>query len=265
MLFDDTRADLRETVEWEAVLPIAGRDVEWRDAVPLDYDTRDLGRAAPDGCRYVLTDAPIADKSWFRSATSGLKEFLHRERTISLQANRPLKLYSRIGETPEAFAERCRRAADDAKDGEVSKIRNRLSARMETVNGAIARYEDRIEELQADVRNHQTQDLISIGSSVLGNILGGRTSTTTIARSAGRAATRSSSSAQRIKTIENRIAEKNLALEDLEEDLTDAVAEIDQEWDARASDIETLEVSLEKSDITVDEVSLLWLPVAAAT
>jgi hypothetical protein len=136
---------------------------------------------------------------------------------------------------------------------------------METVNGAIARYEDRIEELQADVRNHQTQDLISIGSSVLGNILGGRTSTTTIARSAGRAATRSSSSAQRIKTIENRIAEKNLALEDLEEDLTDAVAEIDQEWDARASDIETLEVSLEKSDITVDEVGLLWLPVAAAT
>jgi len=115
--------------------------------------------------------------------------------------------------------------------------------------------------LEANTRNRRNQDLISIGSSVLGSILGGRASTTTIARSAGRAATRGQSSAQRIRTIENRIDEKNLALEDLEEDLREAVAEIDEEWNERAEAVETLEISLEKNDISVDEVSLLWLPV----
>ena len=166
--------------------------MDWSEAIAVDYDTRDLRREPPEGAAYVLTDAPIGNKTWFRSATADLKNHLHREQTITLQANRELKLYSRIDETPEAFAERCQDAADEAKDEEVAKIRDRLTAKMDKLNDAIAKYQDRIEELQADVRNRRNQDLISIGSSVLGSILGGRNSTSTIARSAGRAATRGS-------------------------------------------------------------------------
>lgn len=43
-------------------------------------------------------------------------------------------------------------------------------------------------------------------------------------------------------------------------ELQDAILEIDEEWDQKASAIEFLEVSLEKSDISVEEVGLLWLP-----
>ena len=261
MLFDDTKADLRESVEWEAFVPIVAGDVDWAAAIAVDYDTRDLRRDPPAGATYVLTDAPIAKATFFRSATADLKDHLHRSRTITLQANRELKLYSRIDETEAAFAQRCRDVADEAKDEEVRQLRERLAARVDKLQVAIAKYEDRIEELQADTRNRRNQDLISIGSSVLGSILGGRTSTTTIARSAGRAATRGQSSAQRIETIENRIEEKNLALEDLEEDLRETVAGIDEEWNQKAEAIEPLEISLEKNDISVDEVGLLWFPI----
>ena len=261
MLFDDTKADLRETVEWEAFVPVGSADVAWADAIAVDYDSRDLRREAPEGAAYVLTDAPISNKTWFRSATADLKNHLHREQSVTLQANRELKLYSRIDETPEAFAQRCQEAADEGKDEETAKIRDKLAGKIDTIEAAIAKYEDRIEELQSDVKNRRNQDLISIGSSVLGSILGGRNSASTIARSAGRAATRGSSSAQRIRTIENRIDEKNLAIEDLEEDLQEAVAEIDEEWNEKAQATETVEISLEKTDITVDEVSLLWLPI----
>ncbi len=261
MLFDDTKADLRESVEWEALMPLGARDVSWAEAMAVDYDSRDLRREAPEGAAYVLTDAPIANKTFFRSATSDLKNHLHRSQTVTLQANRELKLYSRIDESEAAFAERCREAADEAKDEEVAKIRDRLTAKADKLQVAIAKYEDRIEELEADTRNRRNQDLISIGSSVLGSILGGRASTSTIARSAGRAATRGQGSAQRIRTIENRIEEKNLAIEDLEDDLQEAIAEIDEEWDEKAQAIEPLEISLEKNDISVDEVGLLWLPI----
>ncbi|MEX1296696.1 MAG: DUF87 domain-containing protein [Candidatus Limnocylindrales bacterium] len=261
MLFDDTKADLRESVEWEALVPVGARAVDWSTAITVDYDSRDLRRDPPEGAAYVLTDAPIANKAFFRSATADLRNHLHRTQTVTLQANRELKLYSRIDESGSAFAERCREAADEAKDEEVRVIRDRLTARMDKLQVAIAKYEDRIEELEADVRDRRSQDLISIGSSVLGSILGGRASTTTIARSAGRAATRGGSSAQRIRTIENRIAEKHLALEDLEDDLQQAIADIDREWEERAAAIEPLEISLEKNDISVDEVSLLWLPI----
>ncbi len=262
MLFDDTKAKLRETIEWEALVRVDGREVDWSEAVPVDYDARDLRRQPPENAVYALPDAPIRNKTWFRSATADLKNHLHREQVVTLRTNRELKLYSRIGETPEAFAERCRAAAEEGKDAETAKIRERLTARMARLKEAIAKYEDRIQELEAAARHRRNQDLISIAGSVLGKILGGRGSTSTIARSAGRAATRRSSSAQRIQTIENRIDEKNLALEDLEEDLREAIAEIDAEWDEKAAATETLEVGLEKSDIAVDEVGLLWLPTA---
>jgi hypothetical protein len=261
MLFDDTKADLRETVEWEAFVPVGDGDVDWSAARQLDYDSRDLRRDAPGAATYVLPAAPIANKAWFRSATSDLKDHLHREQTIMLRANRELKLYSRIDEDDDAFAERCRRAADEAKDAEVADIRDRITTKMDRLDAAIAKYEDRIAELRADVSDRRDQDLIAIGSSVLGSILGGRVSTSTIARSAGRAATRGRASAQRIRSIENRIAEKDLAVDDLEEDLVEAVAEIEEEWNQKATAIEPVEISLERSDISVDEVSLLWYPV----
>jgi uncharacterized coiled-coil protein SlyX len=261
MLFDDTRADLRETVEWEACLAVSERDVDWARAVTLDYDPRDLRPDPPEGAVYVLPQASIGDKSWFGSAAADLRSHLHREETISLQANPVLRLFSRIGETEADFAQRCRDAADDEKDKEVAAIRGRLSARMDKLDDAIATYAERIDELRADAADQRGEDLVSIGSSVLGSILSGRASTSTIARSAGRAASRGRSAEQRIRGIEARIAEKHLAIDELERDLREAVAEIEAEWNEKAATIETLEISLEKSDISVDEVALLWLPV----
>jgi hypothetical protein len=260
MLFDDTRADLRETVEWEAVAAVGQGDVDWASAVTVDYDARDLRREPPGDVAYVLTGAPLDSSAWFRSAGAQLRDHLHREQTVTLQSNRELKLYARLGESEADFAARCQMAADEAKDEEVAVLRDRITAKADKLRVAIATYEDRIDELEADVRDRRNQDLISIGSSVLGSILGGRASTTTIARSAGRAATRGQSSAQRIRTIENRIAEKDLAIADLEADLREAVAQIDQEWNEKAAAIEPLEISLEKNDVTVDELVLVWLP-----
>jgi hypothetical protein len=262
MLFDDTRADLRETVEWEACVPISDREVDWAEAVAVDYDRRDLRHDPPAGATYTLAQAKIANKTWFRATTADLRSHLQREQSITLLTNRQLKLYSRIDEPDSHFAQRCRDTADAAKDAEVAAIRDRLTARMGALRAAIAKYADRIDELEADERDRRNQDLISIGSSVLGSILGGRASTTTIARSAGRAATRGQSSAQRIRTIEKRIEEKDVALDDLEADLREAVAQIEDEWNEKAEAIEPLEIRLHKSDISVEEVSLLWWPVA---
>ena len=175
MLFDDTRADLRETVEWEAVVRPSGRVVDWGSSIQVDYDDRDLRDDPPDGATYVLPDMPVQDQSWFRGVTADLKTHLHREQSMALQVNRELKLYSRAGETTEAFAERCRDAAEDAKDREAATIRDKLAARMDKLEVAIARHQDRIDELQSDVSHRRNQDLISIGSSVLGSILGGAT------------------------------------------------------------------------------------------
>jgi len=71
----------------------------------------------------------------------------------------------------------------------------------------------------------------------------------------------SKSAEARLKTAQKRVAEKIDELADLEAELQDAVIEIDDEWNEKAAAIESVEVPLEKSDITIEDFSVVWLPV----
>ncbi len=51
-----------------------------------------------------------------------------------------------------------------------------------------------------------------------------------------------------------------MALAELEDDLAEAITEIVNEHEAMARSVETLEVPLEKTDIRVAEVKLIWVP-----
>jgi chromosome segregation ATPase len=99
--------------------------------------------------------------------------------------------------------------------------------------------------------------------SVLGGVLGGRRSTRSILGGARRATSKGRTKAnaeERLQTAENRLEEKVDELEELETELTDALFEIQADWDDRAKLIEPLEVPLEKTDIGIDEFSLIWIP-----
>jgi hypothetical protein len=63
-----------------------------------------------------------------------------------------------------------------------------------------------------------------------------------------------------LQTAQNRVAEKIDELDELEADLQDAVIEIDDEWNEKAANIEPSDVPLEKTDITIDDFLLVWLP-----
>ena len=58
------------------------------------------------------------------------------------------------------------------------------------------------------------------------------------------------------------MASKLESLDDLEDDLAIDFGEISAKWDAAAADITTVEIGLEKSDIHVDDLALLWIPVS---
>jgi hypothetical protein len=72
---------------------------------------------------------------------------------------------------------------------------------------------------------------------------------------------RTGEAGQRVETASNRVDEKTQALADLETDMAAELAAIGAEWDAKALAIEPLEVPLEKSDVRVSSLALVWIPV----
>ena len=73
----------------------------------MDYDERDLRADAPPGAVYELPEAPIADATFFRGLQKSLRDHLYRSRGMQVFTNPALKLYSRAGETRDAFLARC--------------------------------------------------------------------------------------------------------------------------------------------------------------
>ena len=49
-------------------------------------------------------------------------------------------------------------------------------------------------------------------------------------------------------------------LAQLEQEILDEVAEIDERWQATAADVDTLSIRLEATDVRVLETRLVWVP-----
>ncbi|MEZ5245251.1 MAG: DUF87 domain-containing protein [Acidimicrobiales bacterium] len=262
LLFDDTKGDLRHEAEWEAVVGPLGADVDGPDFVAVDYDDRDLRSDPPEGAVYVLPEGKIHTATFFRDAERTLKDHLYRNESLTLLQNPELKLYSRVGESAEEFAERCRRVGDDRADEEADELRAAMAKKQDRVRAAIAKAEDRVRELESDSKDRSRNEVISGAIDVIGGLFGGKSTRSILGgvRRASSSRRTSANAAQRVESAKNRLEERVDELEALADALVEALEDSQDAWERAAATIESFEVGLEKTDITVEDLVLVWVP-----
>lgn len=266
--YDETKADLVHDDEYEAVLFPLGEQIDATQIVQVDYDDRDLRVNAPDNVVYRLTDAKIANKTFWSQVERAIKDQLTRTLSLEHLANTGLKLYGRPGEDAGAFGTRCLQVADDRADAEIAKLRDKYETKATSLRNKIEAADDRIEELEEQTRGRRNSELLSTASSVLGGLLGGRKSKSgligDLLGKAGTAARRrgtTNASAQRLESAENKMGRLVGEVEDLEIELEEEIIEIDVKWMEVGKNITTLNVGLEKTDVKVTQLVCAWVPV----
>ena len=257
LVYDETRAKLRHEQEWEAIFSPLGERLDAAAAIVVDYDERDFRSEAAEPGNYALVEAPIDKASFWTSFSTELKDYLYRNATVEIFTNPQLKLYSRVGESEDNFQKRCDQAAEAAADAEIAKVRKRLDAKVDRAKDQLATAHRRMEELDVDVDTRKRDELLSGASDVLGMLLGGRRSRSLSGASRRRSQTQRTK--QRLRTAEAKVKDKVDAIAELEQDVVDEIAEIDDKWEDTAAEIETLEVGLEKTDISIDDIALVWV------
>jgi hypothetical protein len=263
MLFDEKKADLRHQEEWEAIIPLTGDRLDLDGAIDVDFDDRDFTPDPPAGAVYILPPFELS-ASDVRSASAALRDKLKSDETLELWHNAELGLWSRPGEHREEFEQRCRAAADDQADAAAAGVRDKLERKRDSIEAALAKAEDRVAELEVQADGRRNSQLVDIGASVLGGLLGGRSRTRSLASAARRmsSSNRMKASAEaRLETATNRVAEKVEDLEELEFQLQQAVIEIDDEWRGKAEAIESAHIPLERTDTTVEDLMVVWIPI----
>jgi len=258
LTFDDRYADVDHDEEWEAIYFPLQEHFDPSTARPVDHDDRDFLETAPSDSAFSLPEAPIHTKRWFAAIESEIKDHLYRSRTVDVFRNRALKIYSRVGEPLEDFRTRCERLADDAADDAVAALRKKYDKRLDAARDQIDRAMEKVEDARLNVDTRRQEEMMSGAGTVLGVLLGRKNtrslSTATSKRSMTRKAERRLDSAQR------KVGEETEDLAELEADFADDVAEIAATWADKATDIENLEIGLEKTDISIESLMLVWIP-----
>ncbi len=252
--FDDARAGIAHEEEYEAV--VVPLPTQSAGVVPLavDYDDRDLQPDAPAGARYVLPDAKIDTKTYWTQLSRDLTDHLVRNKSVAIFANKSLKAYSRVGETEEDFRTRCSQLAMAEADKKTAALQNKYQARIRTLQTRIATASGQAEAAAAA----RTNDLLGSAASVLGGFLGGRKSTAGITS----AMRKQQAASARADAATAKVGDLQAQLTDLEAQLTDEVYAIQQDWQAKAAEVETVPIKLAKTDVRIVDLRMVWVPVA---
>jgi hypothetical protein len=261
LLYDDTRAGVSHNEVYEAMIfPLDGMiDVE--DVLAVDHDDRDFKSEPPAGASYQLGNTKLQNKTFWTSLQADIKNYLAANSSVEIQKCPALKLYSRVGESQEAFQARCQAAADQAADLKVSKLREQYAKRIDRVQDQISTADARIRELEVDASSRTQNEVMSGLGDLLGAFLKGRVGSTTFSKVGTRRAA-SKKAKIRLETAEGKLDARQQDLLELESELEDALNNIQEEHDEMAATIEALEIGLEKTDIRVAEAKLVWVPVA---
>ena len=261
MTFDDHHAGVNHSETWEAIVFPLVDTIRGEDALAVDHDARDLRSDAPSGATYVIPEARLDQKTFYTNARKVITDHLYRSRNVTVFRNPALKLYSRVGEDEADFGVRCAALGEDRADKDVAKLKTRYAKRIRTAEDQLRTSENRVRELETDVTGRRQDELMRGAGDLIGIFLGGKRRSSGLGRAASRR-NQTRKTQERLASAVDKVETKLDLLDDLEDDLAADFEQISSKWDQAAADITTVEIGLEKSDIDVHDLALLWIPIS---
>jgi hypothetical protein len=258
LLYDDTQAAVNHQEVFEAVVFPLGPVLTPESIREVDHDARDFKTETPASATYALPDVKLDTKTYWANLGKDLSNHLVGARKVTVFKNEALKLFSRPGETREDFEARVSAAAEQAVDDAIAKLRDKHATRLERAQAALAKAENRVSDLEATAGSKQTEELMSGAGDLLGMLFGKGKRSIPIGQAARRR-TASSEAKARAENARVALADEQADLEQLKADLEDAVADLEDEFEAKMK-IEEIEIPLEKTDVRVAELKLVWIP-----
>jgi hypothetical protein len=242
--------------EYEAILTPLVQVPDPRAFVAVDYDDRDLVATAPFGAVYGLIPAEAKSKAYWTAMQKALVEELVRSKSTEIFTNTDLKAMARPGETREDFIARCHTLTDAAADKEMTALRSKYEAKLAAARQKVTDAQINAQSLQMEYDSNFGLAATSI--NVLGSLLGGRRSRSSMAADARR----QSSASAKVGAAQQKAAAQAQAFTTLEADLNQDIINLDNAWKAKAENVTSTTVPLEKADVVVRDFRLVWIPVA---
>ncbi len=254
--------------QWEDLTLLALVDegqasADWQDAIKVG-DLRDQLEDTPDTRgTFAPISGAIDERKDFTKWKRSLSAFAYREYARDVLHCKSLKAYSALGETKEHFRVRLGELLREERDEALDKMRTKYASKLATLEDRVRRAEQRVEVEKEQYRQSGLQTAVSIGSGLLGALLGRKKMSVTNARRAGSAASKAARTGKERGDIA-RSRENVEALREryrkLELEFDDEISSIEREMDVDALELGVIRVPPRKGDMNPAEAVLVWAP-----
>ena len=254
-----------EWTERTFMVPIRGDEVPndvWDDSDPVEGELDIDHDPVADAEFAEIPKEMQKDKAW-SSWEKEFKDFLYREQNMEVFKCGSLKAFSEPFESRGDFKVRLETLASEQRDALVEKLRKKYATKFDTLRNKIRRAEEKIEREESQYKQKKLDSALSVGTSILGALLGRKTVSATNARRAGtsmRAMGRANREKSDIGRAEDALEDLKVDWEDMEEKFERDVEEIEEKMNVDDLELEELVIRPRKGDLDVEKFVVIWLP-----
>jgi chromosome segregation ATPase len=187
-----------------------------------------------------------------------LSDYLYHNSSITLLHSPVLDAYSHPDESERDFRMRLQQAAREKRDEEVDEVSARYEKRLDTLQDRLRRAEAKLATKEVDVAARRTETLATVGESVVGMLLGRRS--TRVASRALSKQRQTKLAKIKLEEAEADVVDLQQDIDELEEELQEEVAEVRDRWEEALVEFEEVAVTPRRTDVQISLFGLAWAP-----
>jgi hypothetical protein len=238
--------------------------LDWAQARELAASADVLENSPAASARFASLPSPAGQEKNYATWRKQLEEHLYRTRRFSIWKSDRLNAYSEPGESEGEFRVRLSMSAREERDRRIEELRRKSAAKLRSLQERIDRAEQAVDRETQEASSAKMQTAISFGASVLGAILGRKSSRSGLGgvTSAARGVDRYSRQTGDVRRAEQKLMAHRDELLAFEAELEADVERLRTEWDPLTESLSSIELRPRRTDISITHFGLGWVPVA---
>jgi hypothetical protein len=260
--FVDRKAGLDTWRSHYVLAPVGADGPDWTRAETIAEPGPGFASGVAADATYAEPPAALLSMRDRKRWAASLEEHAGRSMALELWSCPALKLTAAPGTAEGEFRATVALALREKRDEAVDALRRRYRARLDSLENRVRTADQKIERERAQASSQVANSALAIGGSLLGALFGGgrRSSLFSKASTAARDVSRATRERADVAQAEAGARAVREQLDALNAELEGEGARLEAGMDPATVPVETLTVTPRKSDITVEEVALVWCP-----
>jgi hypothetical protein len=259
--FVDARAGMNAWENWYYLAAIGPEGPDWATAEVIPEPGPEFDDGPRVGAGFAEVPAVALSPRNYRAWSDALEDHVYRNASLNIMSCPSLKMNAAPGGTESEFRAHVAQALREKRDAAVDALRKKYASKIGMLEDRARRAGQKLERERTQASSATVSTALSVGSSLLGALFGGRRSSamrqaSTAARSVGRASKERADVANAeadVKALQDQIDAMN-------EELQAEISQLESEFDPNTVRIEAVPVRPKKSDIAVEDIALVWCP-----